>query len=39
MAELIDARKLACPQPVLLTINALDKSDEVVTIVDNETAR
>jgi len=37
----IDARGLACPQPVILTKKALEEIDEgeVVTIVDNATAR
>lgn len=35
----VDARGLACPQPVVLTNKAFDESDEVTTIVDNETAR
>jgi selenium metabolism protein YedF len=39
MATIVDARGLACPQPVILTRNALQESDAVTTIVDNETAR
>lgn len=39
MAKVIDARTLACPQPVLLTREALEEADEVITIVDNEAAR
>ena len=39
MAKIIDARKLTCPQPVVLTKKALESADEVTTIVDNETAR
>ena len=39
MAKVIDARALACPQPVVLTMKALEEADEVVTIVDNEPAR
>lgn len=37
----IDARGLACPQPVILTKKALEEleSGEVITIVDNVTAR
>ena len=38
MTRTIDARGLACPQPVILTRNALQESDAVITIVDNETA-
>jgi selenium metabolism protein YedF len=39
LSKIIDARNLSCPQPVVLTKNALEEVDEVVTIVDNETAR
>ncbi|ADJ26345.1 selenium metabolism protein YedF [Dehalogenimonas lykanthroporepellens BL-DC-9] len=39
MSEIIDARGKPCPQPVLLTGQALKKADEVSIIVDNETAR
>jgi selenium metabolism protein YedF len=39
MSKIVDARGLACPQPVILTRNALQESDAVTTIVDNETAR
>lgn len=39
MVETVDARGLPCPQPVIETRNAMDKSAEVVTIVDNETAQ
>jgi selenium metabolism protein YedF len=39
MARIVDARTLACPQPVILTKRALEEVDEVTTIVDNETAR
>lgn len=34
----VDARGLACPQPVILTKKALDKADRVTIVVDNETA-
>lgn len=38
--KVIDARGLSCPQPVVLTKQALDNNDvnEVLTIVDNKTA-
>lgn len=36
--HVIDARGLACPQPVILTKQALDTEPEVVTLVDNETS-
>lgn len=41
MPNTVDCRGLACPKPVILTKNALEsiKSGEVVTIVDNDTAR
>ena len=39
MTKIIDARNLSCPQPVVLTKNALEEVDEVITIVDNEAAR
>lgn len=41
MSKTIDCRGLACPKPVILTKNELEslKSGEVVTIVDNDTAR
>ncbi len=39
MAKVIDARGLACPQPVVLTSKALVEADEVITIVDNEAAK
>lgn len=37
--KIVDARNLTCPQPVLLTVKALEETDEVTTVVDNETAR
>ena len=39
MTETVDARGLACPQPVILTRNALRESAVVLAIVDNETAQ
>lgn len=38
MSKLVDAKGLACPQPVILTKKALDSDDEVTTLVDNSTA-
>lgn len=39
MLDCIDARGLSCPQPVVLTKNALDKKPETCKIlVDNPTA-
>lgn len=39
MAKIVDARKLSCPQPVILTSEALMEEGRVVTIVDNEAAQ
>ncbi|HON77870.1 MAG TPA: sulfurtransferase-like selenium metabolism protein YedF [Spirochaetota bacterium] len=39
MGTTIDAKGLACPQPVVLTKKALEKNDSVIVIVDNETAK
>ncbi len=39
MEKVVDARGLACPQPVILTRKALQESDQVVVIVDNDTSR
>lgn len=39
MANVVDARGLACPQPVIRTRDALRESDAVTTIVDSETAQ
>jgi selenium metabolism protein YedF len=39
MIKTIDARGLACPQPVLLTRKGLAESAQVIAIVDNETAQ
>jgi selenium metabolism protein YedF len=39
MSEIIDAKGLACPQPVLLVKKALDVCDEVTVLVDNKAAR
>lgn len=38
MTITVDARGLACPQPVLQTRKAMEQSERVVTLVDNETA-
>ncbi len=38
--KIIDARKLNCPQPLILTKNALEGGEEkITTIVDNDTAK
>ncbi|MGB9594122.1 MAG: sulfurtransferase TusA family protein, partial [Anaerolineae bacterium] len=39
MSKIVDARGLPCPQPVILTRNALQEAESVTTIVDNDTAR
>lgn len=39
MSETVDARGLPCPQPVILAKQALLQHDDVVCIVDNETAQ
>jgi TusA-related sulfurtransferase len=41
MAELVDARGLSCPQPVLMTLTKIKElsSGEVEVIVDNEVSR
>jgi selenium metabolism protein YedF len=37
--KIVDARKLACPEPVMQTMKAMSEADEVMTIVGNEAAR
>lgn len=38
MTITVDARGLACPQPVIQTRKAMEQSTQVVTLVDNDTA-
>lgn len=38
MTTVVDARGLACPQPVIKTRRAMQGADQVVTLVDNDTA-
>jgi selenium metabolism protein YedF len=38
MTTTVDARGLACPQPVVRTRKAMQKAEHVVTLVDNETS-
>lgn len=38
MPQVINAKGLACPQPVILTKKSLDSHDEVTVLVDNTTA-
>jgi len=37
--ETVDARRLPCPQPVVLTRRVLRRSDALVAIVDNDSSR
>lgn len=39
MSKTVDARGLACPQPVIRTRNAFKEADAILTIVDNETSQ
>ncbi len=41
MNQLVDARGLSCPQPVIMTLNKIKevKEGEIVVLVDTETAR
>ncbi len=39
MTRIIDTRHMSCPQPVILTAEALNQADEVTTIVDNMGAK
>ncbi len=39
MNKVVDARGLACPQPVILTRKAMADSPELLAIVDSETSR
>lgn len=38
MEKTVDARGLACPEPVILTKKALEQERELVVLVDNDTA-
>lgn len=38
MTTTVDARGLACPQPVIQTRKAMQQADHITTLVDNETA-
>lgn len=37
--KLVDARKMNCPQPLILTKKALEEENSVLTIVDNDVAK
>lgn len=39
MTTTVDARGLACPQPVIQTRKAMEGAEYVVTLVDNDTAK
>ena len=36
--KIVDARGLSCPQPVVLAKQAFESNEQVIVIVDNETA-
>lgn len=38
MMTTVDARGLACPQPVIQTRKAMQQADQIVTLVDSETS-
>lgn len=38
MPTIVDARGLACPQPVIQTRKAMEQVDQLTTLVDNETS-
>jgi len=38
VTEMVDARGLACPQPVIQTRKAMQHVDQIVTLVDSETS-
>lgn len=41
MSEMVDARGLSCPQPVLMTLRKINNlsSGEIEVVVDNEVSR
>jgi tRNA 2-thiouridine synthesizing protein A len=41
MSKIVDARELSCPQPVLLTLNEIERTEkgEIVIIVDTDTSK
>ena len=41
MSDIVDARGLSCPQPVLMTLNEIKKGDakELVVLVDTDTSK
>jgi selenium metabolism protein YedF len=38
MTEMVDARGLACPQPVIQTRKVMQQADRILTLVDSETS-
>ncbi|HHT47044.1 MAG TPA: preprotein translocase subunit TatB [Firmicutes bacterium] len=41
MSNIIDARGLSCPQPVIMTVNAIKKAKkgDIVVVVDTDTSK
>lgn len=41
MSNIVDARGLSCPQPVIITLNKIKKVDkgDIVIVVDTDTAK
>ena len=41
MSNIVDARGLSCPQPVIMTVNAINKAGkgELTVLVDTDTAK
>ncbi|MGI6451929.1 MAG: sulfurtransferase TusA family protein [Syntrophomonadaceae bacterium] len=41
MSNIVDAKGLSCPQPVILTLNAIKKAadGELIILVDTDTAK
>lgn len=41
MSNVVDARGLSCPQPVIITLNKIKKVDkgDIVIVVDTDTAK
>ena len=41
MTNIVDARGLSCPQPVIMTVNAIKEKgqDELIVLVDTDTAK
>ena len=41
MSEIVDARGLSCPQPVIITMDKIkkQKSGEIVVLVDTDTSK